>query len=377
LGDVFEQTVEYTNPKDDDVELWSLTVENGLTPKTERYNREFLVKKEDTFKAVLPNEFAYNPMNMTLGAVDLNLMKKKVAVSGYYITMRTIENHDNKYFSAWLKSPKSIRLYKLYATGGLLEKQRVQFPTLSQIEATMPLYEEQATIGNFFHTLDKTITLLKRKLDGLKQLKKAYLQQMFPQAGERVPKVRFAGFTGDWEERKLGELANFNPRSVLPDVFVYVDLESVVGTSLISSRIERKETAPSRAQRLAQKGDVFFQMVRPYQMNNYLYDLPHKNYVFSTGYAQLRPKIHSYFLLCKLQEESFVTKVIDRCTGTSYPAINSTDLAEIDIAVAADNHEQTAIGDLFLALDNQLSVQQTKLDNLKHLRSAYLQKMFI
>jgi len=203
------------------------------------------------------------------------------------------------------------------------------------------------------------------------------LQQMFPQTGECMPRVRFAGFTGDWENKKLGEVANFNPRSILPNTFEYVDLESVVGTSLISRRTENKETAPSRAQRLAQRGDVFFQMVRPYQMNNYLFDLPFDDFVFSTGYAQLRPNIHSYFLLCRLQEESFVAKVLDRCTGTSYPAINSTDLTEIEISIALDDNEQKAIGTFFCNLDMQIETQSEKVRKLKGLKSAYLQKMFV
>ncbi|MDR0453979.1 MAG: restriction endonuclease subunit S [Deferribacteraceae bacterium] len=191
-----------------------------------------------------------------------------------------------------------------------------------------------------------------------------------------VPDIRFKGFTDAWEQRKIGEIANFNPRSVLPDEFVYVDLESVVGTSLISSRIERKETAPLRAQRLAQKGDIFFQMVRPYQMNNYLYDLLHENYVFSTGYAQLRPKIHSHFLMCVLQDEKFVANVIDRCTGTSYPAIKSTDLAEIEVYITSDKEEQTTIGNFFRTLDTTITTYKRKLDGLRKLKKAYLQQMF-
>lgn len=151
------------NPKEEDIELWSLTVENGLTPKTERYNREFLVKKEDAYKLVLTKEFIYNPMNMTLGAVDLNLTGKEVAVSGYYITMSTKEAYDDNYFSVWLKSPRAIKLYKLHATGGLLEKQRVQYSTFSEIQTLVPTFSEQTAIGNFFRTLDDTITLHKRE----------------------------------------------------------------------------------------------------------------------------------------------------------------------------------------------------------------------
>ena len=80
LGDVFEQTSNLVNPKEDEIELWSLTVEDGLTKKSDRYNREFLVKKDDNFKEVRPGDIVYNPMNMTLGAVGYNGMAKSVAV---------------------------------------------------------------------------------------------------------------------------------------------------------------------------------------------------------------------------------------------------------------------------------------------------------
>ena len=248
---------------------------------------------------------------------------------------------------------------------------------LKKVVLNHPSVQEQTAISNFFRTIDDAITLHKRKLDKLKVLKKAYLQKMFPQAGELVPKVRFAGFTEPWEVRKLGEVVSVNPRSCLPDSFEYVDLESVVETSLVTHRTEYKDTAPSRAQRVAKSGDVFFQMVRPYQRNNYLFDLPFEKYVFSTGYAQLRPKMDSYFLLCKLQEENFVAEVLNHCTGTSYPAINSTDLAEIYINITIEESEQTVIGNFFRTLDNQITVQKQKLDQLKQLKAAYLQKMFI
>jgi len=105
----------------------------------------------------------------------------------------------------------------------------------------------------------------------------------------KKPAIRFAGFTDAWEQRKLGSLAIFNPKAELPNVFEYVDLESVVGTEMLSHRTESKRTAPSRAQRLAQTGDLFYQTVRPYQKNNFLFEKSDKYYVFSTGYAQMRP----------------------------------------------------------------------------------------
>lgn len=162
LGEVFEQTSNLVNPDDSNIELWSLTVEDGLTPKSERYNREFLVKKENNFKEVRPGDIVYNPMNMTLGAVGYNGMAKSVAVSGYYTTMIARNNYDAYYINTWLKSPQAILLYKTFATGSLIEKQRVQFPTLSIIPAVFPDYEEQKKIGHYFEMLDNLITLHQR-----------------------------------------------------------------------------------------------------------------------------------------------------------------------------------------------------------------------
>ncbi len=191
-----------------------------------------------------------------------------------------------------------------------------------------------------------------------------------------VPNVRFKGFTDDWKQRKLGELAFFNPKEKLPDVFEYVDLESVVGIEMLSHRTEEKATAPSRAQRLAHTGDLFYQTVRPYQKNNYLFEKPEKHYVFSTGYAQLRPLVDGYFLLSLVQNGQFVKTVLDNCTGTNYPAINANDLAEIDVFYPKDEHEHHQIGEYFRHLDNIIILHQQKITLLTKLKKAMLEKMF-
>ena len=191
-----------------------------------------------------------------------------------------------------------------------------------------------------------------------------------------IPQIRFKMCKNQWEKIKLSKIAKFNPKSTLPEKFKYVDLESVLGTDLISYREVSRENAPSRAQRLAQKGDIFYQTVRPYQKNNYLFDSDEKDYVFSTGYAQLRPLIDSAFLLARLQEESFVNKVLERCTGTSYPAINSKDLSKISVTIPQTIEEQSAIGTLFLTLDDLLSSYKNNLANYQSLKATMLSKMF-
>lgn len=194
--------------------------------------------------------------------------------------------------------------------------------------------------------------------------------------GMGKPIIRFKGYEDDWEQRKLGELAVFNPKEELPDEFEYVDLESVVGTEMLFHRTENKATAPSRAQRLAHTGDLFYQTVRPYQKNNYLFEKPDKHYVFSTGYAQLRPFIDGYFLLALVQNGQFVKVVLDNCTGTSYPAINSNDLAKIEVFSPTDENEHHQIGAYFRHLDHLITLHQRKCEQTKKLKKYMLQNMF-
>lgn len=175
---------------------------------------------------------------------------------------------------------------------------------------------------------------------------------------QNTPEIRFEGFTDPWEQRKLGELCEVNPTTVLPGSFEYVDLESVVGTDMVSHRREEKLTAPSRAQRLASFGDIFYQTVRPYQKNNYLYELPDRDYVFSTGYAQLRPLCDGRFLFSSLQREQFVSCVLEHCTGTSYPAINANDLAALPLAVPNNIEEQRLVGSILKPIDSLITLHQ-------------------
>ncbi|MEO5283653.1 restriction endonuclease subunit S [Limosilactobacillus sp. WILCCON 0054] len=265
---------------------------------------------------------------------------------------------------------------------------------MSKMPLFIPNINEQSRIAKLFQSLDKTITLHEEQHRQLEQLKKALLQKMF--ADETgYPALRFKGFIEKWEQRKLGEIADFNPKEDLPATFEYVDLDSVSGTTMITHRTEQKSSAPSRAQRLARLGDLFYQNVRPYQKNNYLLDKTDHTYVFSTGYTQMRPIVNGYFLLTLVQRQNFVDKVLKRCTGTSYPAINSKDLSRIKVLIPStsvnfhsgildkadmnrsDTNEAEKIGQLFQSLDKTITLHDKKIQYLKQLKRGLLQKMFI
>jgi len=182
------------------------------------------------------------------------------------------------------------------------------------------------------------------------------------------PNLRFPGFQGEWGTTTIAEECIVNPKTEsLNSAFVYIDLESVVKGELIKETVINRLDAPSRAQRVLEDYDILFQCVRPYQMNNYIYrKQDDRQWVASTGYAQIRTKNNSDFFYQLLNTLNFNKKVMLRCTGTSYPAISSGDLAGIEIAICTQD-EQNKIANFLTLLDDRIATQTKIIEQYKSL----------
>lgn len=196
---------------------------------------------------------------------------------------------------------------------------------------------------------------------------------------EGYEKTSFGIFPCDWEKDKsLGDICEINPKTeALPNKFIYIDLESVVDGKLIQENVIENAKAPSRAQRVLQKNDIIYQMVRPYQKNNFIFiqDDGSFKYVASTGYAQLRSDNY-VFLYQMVNSEYFCTQVLKKCTGTNYPAINSQDLAEVNCAYPKDAQEQSRIAETLMQWDKAIELQEKLIEAYQKSKKYYLNKMF-
>ncbi len=194
-----------------------------------------------------------------------------------------------------------------------------------------------------------------------------------------MPRLRFPEFrdAGKWEVKRLDRTCEINPQSSeLPNVFIYIDLESVIDGQLIQRKEITREHAPIRAQRLLKNGDIIYQTVRPYQKNNYYCEFKDEHkYVASTGYAQLRPFENSKFLYHLLHTDNFVAKVLSKCAGANYPAINSSDLASTDVLIPF-LPEQQKIADCLSSLDEAIELEAQKLEALKTHKKGLMQQLF-
>ena len=192
---LFTSTSDYTDDLDK-YPLYSLTIEDGITPKTERYERSHLVKKEDSYKIVRPNDYAYNPMNLRFGAVARHKGTIPVAVSGYYDIFTTVHESDLPFMDSFLTCGTMITYYNRVSTGSLVEKQRVHFSQFLDFALPLPPVTERAKIAAILTTQDKMIELKENLLTEKQRQKKYLMQQLL------TGKARLPGFNEEWKKKR-------------------------------------------------------------------------------------------------------------------------------------------------------------------------------
>ena len=182
LGEFLIERNEY--PKEA-VALFSLTIEDGVTPKTKRYERAFLVKDEkNAYKLMLPDDFAFNPMNLRFGAIGRHSGNENVAVSKYYNIFYCDHTADARFCELYFRSDKMIAFYDDMAIGSLIEKRRVHFNDFLKFDIRFPALAEQRQIANCLSSVEELISAQSLRINALTTHKKGLMQQLFPFAEE-------------------------------------------------------------------------------------------------------------------------------------------------------------------------------------------------
>lgn len=162
------------------LELYSLTIEDGVTPKSDRYNREFLVKNDDKkYKVTKYNDIVYNPANLRFGAIALNKVETSVLLSPIYETLYVQDNnkYDIDFIASILTSERQIRKFSTMAEGTLVERMAVKIKDFTNFKINIPNdINEQKAIAKIINTSQKEIDLLKEEIESLKEQKKGLMQ---------------------------------------------------------------------------------------------------------------------------------------------------------------------------------------------------------
>ncbi len=379
---LFTTTSDYT----DDLErypLYSLTIEDGITAKTERYERRHLVKKGNSYKIIQPDDYAYNPMNIRFGAVARHKGSKPVAVSGYYDIFTTVYECDHAFMDSFLTCGPMITYYNKVSKGSLIEKQRVHFSDFLAFSLPLPPLGERIKIAEILSVQDKVIELEQQKIEEIIKKKQFFLEKMFPKEGKAVPEIRFKGFADPWEQRKLGELVEFyngdrSSRYPNDTDMVSEGIPFINAGDLVSGRVkldtankitEEKYNELSGAK--IQRGDIIYCLRGTLGKNAFVdnFDIG----TVASSLVDIRPrKIVGKYLFQVLNSGIEYRQRTLNDEGAAQPNLSAKNLSLFDVPIP-DEAEQTRIAEYFENLDRLITLHQRKLEEEKKKKKALMQ----
>lgn len=313
-------------------------------------------------KSVHKGQILYALYGATSGEVSLS--KIDGAINQAILAISTKEGYSNAFLSFWLRKEKD-RITATFLQGG---QGNLSGEIVKNLIVPVPSQLEQTKIGDFFNQLDGIITLHQRKLETLKKLKRTLLQKMFPKKGQLKPELRFPGFTNDWEQRKLGELAatfgyglnaaakSFDGRhKYIRITDIDESTRRFLCSSLTSPDIDFEEAAPYR---LAE-GDVLFARTGASVGKSYRYVRTDGDVYFAGFLIRFRfkDKEAAEFVFQNSLTAKFQNFIKTSSQRSGQPGINAQQFSGYQIAVP-NSEERERIGSFFSRLDTAITLHQ-------------------
>ena len=305
------------------------------------------------------------PMDAESGIINQALMR-----------IRVHEDRINKKMFIILFTNMIDEFTRVHSNGSAI-KNIPPFSDLKPMKVLVPTFDEQNKIAHYFYELDNLITLHQRKCEETKKLKKYMLQKMFPQNGKRVPEIRFAGFTDDWEQRKYAEVIellsgqDFNPEEYNEDG---IGIPYLTGASCIENGCTTAVRWTEKPRCIAEKGDTV--LVCKGSGYGTIATVNQEKAHIARQFMALKVKKHeldnrfNYFLLNSVVE-NIKTDARGLIAGIARDAV-----LKQEIVIPCLN-EQTKIGEYFENLDRLITLHQRKYEELQKIKKFMLQNMFI
>lgn len=244
---------------------------------------------------------------------------------------------------------------------------------LTELKLSIPQNNsEQQKIGSFFKQLDDTIALHQRKHDLLKKLKQGYLQQMFPVKNEVVPQLRFSGFKDDWGQIKFKNIIIRVNKSSNSNKLPKIEFEDIsAGEGRLNKDISKKFDTRKGIE--FEPNDILYGKLRPY-LKNWL--MPNFKGIALGDFWIFRSTNNISNFVYNLIQTNKYQKAANDTSGTKMPRSDWKKVSETMFFISKNLEEQQKIGEFFQKLDQDLSLQQLKIEQLQQLKQAYLQKLF-
>ena len=372
------------------MELPTLTISaaNGWMKQEDRFSGNIAGKEQKNYTLLHKGELSYNHGNSKLakyGTVfSLQTYEEALVPRVYHSFKVEIGSADFiEYYFATKMPDRELR--KLISSGarmdGLLN---IGYDDFMGIKMMFPSVLEQDKIAECFRAFDHLITLHQHKCDETKKLKKCMLQKMFPKNGKKVPEIRFDGFANDWEQRKLGELAEIvggGTPSTSVDSYWDGDIDwyapAEIGEQIYLESSQRKiteEGLTKSSAKILPIGTVLFTSRAGIGKTAILL----KEGCTNQGFQSIVPnkeKLDSYFIFTRSEELKRYGETVG--AGSTFVEVSGKQMANMELMMPKTMPEQQQIGEYFANLDHLITLHQHKCDELQNLKKYMLQNMFV
>jgi len=393
LASIYDGVHKTPNYKDSGIMF--LSVENIITLKSKKYISEEDFERD--YKVYPERGDIFMTRIGDVGTTNVVESSEKLA---FYVSLALLKPIDSyPYFlsNAMKTYDFQKRLHKRTLVTAIPKK--INKDEISKLELFITYnFAEQKKIGDYFRRLDKLITLHQRKCDEIKKLKKYMLQNMFPQDGEKVPKIRFGGFTDDWEQRKVEKIFICMQNNTLSRADLSFERGVAMNIHYGDILVKFGEVLDIKAEQLPmivnesvlvkykssflQNGDVIMvdtaedeavgKCAEIRGLSNEcvisgLHTIPYRPLQdFGFGYL-------GYYM----NSPSYHNQLLPLMQGIKVTSISKTALQRTSILYPKSITEQAAIGKYFHNLDDFITLHQQKCDQLKNMKKFMLQNMFV
>ena len=373
MGEIFSERSERSG----DGDLISVTINSGVVKFEDLDRKDNSSEDKSNYKVVKIGDIAYNSMRMWQGASGYSPYNG--ILSPAYTVIVPNSGYYSKFFAFDFKRFDRIQVFKSNSQGLTSDTWNLKYPALSLIKVLSPGMEEQIAIADFLTKFDTLISLHQRKLDNVKMLKKSLLQKLFPKDGEKIPELRFPGFTDDWEQRKLGEMSEKMEYGLNAPAMEYdgtnkylritdIDEETreFTKTNLTSPRINLSESA----QYLLVRKDILFARTGASVGKTYCYREEDGD-VYFAGFlirARIKETFDEEFIFQYTLTKMYSEYINVTSQRSGQPGVNANEYSNLPI-LTPDLSEQEKIGLMLRKFDSLISLHQRQSNFIKNILS--------
>ncbi|MDY5827924.1 MAG: restriction endonuclease subunit S [Candidatus Limisoma sp.] len=365
----------------DKTDVLSVSDEFGVVNQIKHLGRSYAGKSVSGYKIINPGQIVYtkSPLrNKPFGIIKVNNFQPGI-VSVLYAVYNTKDNVLPFFIDKYFEPNYRINHYLLpLVSKGAKNTMNISDETALQGYIIIPnSKDEQNNICDFFDSLDAQIKATGERVASLKQIKAASLQAMFPQEGETTPRLRFKGFTEDWQLVTLGELFKERTERNRNGELLSVTMNNGIIKASENGRSDNSSEDKSNY-KVVKVGDIAYNSMRMWQGAS---GCSQYEGIVSPAYTVIAPNenICSAFFSYYFKTSDVIKIFRLHSQGLTkdtwnlkYPMFSL-----IELYFPNNPIEQQKIADYFTNLDRQISLQGQRLEKLKQIKAACLDKMFV